>query len=81
MKFDQATLTAPATGFTFAFDNKDASIPHDVDIVDSAGTKVFDMKDFAGPEKKDVPVPPLAAGSYTFLCSIHPTMTGTLTVQ
>ena len=30
----------------------------------------------------DLPVaPPLAAGTYTFYCSVHPNMTGTLTVQ
>jgi cytochrome c oxidase subunit 2 len=82
VKFLETTLTAPATGFTIHFDNKDASVPHDVDIVDAGGTKVFDMKDFPGPEVRDTPVPPLAAGTYTFLCSIHPAqMTGTLTVQ
>ena len=82
VKFDQSTLTAPATGFTIAFDNRDAGTPHDVDILDGTGTKVFDSKDFPGPAKKDVPVPPLAAGTYKFECSIHPAaMFGTLTVQ
>jgi plastocyanin len=26
-------------------------------------------------------VPPLAAGTYGFICSVHPNMTGTLTVN
>ena len=81
IKFLETTLTAPAAGFTFHFDNKDAATPHDVDILDAGGQKVFDMKEFNGPAIQDVPVPPIAAGSYTFVCSIHPTMTGTLTVQ
>jgi cytochrome c oxidase subunit II len=82
VKFLESTLTAPAAGFSFHFDNKDAGTPHDVDILDSAGKKVFDMKEFSGPAVQDVPVPPIAAGSYKFECSIHPTlMFGTLTVQ
>ncbi len=82
IKFDQATLTAPATGFTVAFDNRDAGTAHDFDILDATGQKVFDSKEFAGPAKHDLAVPPLPAGQYKFECSIHPTlMFGTLTVQ
>ncbi|MEO5941434.1 MAG: cytochrome c oxidase subunit II [Candidatus Limnocylindrales bacterium] len=82
VKFLEATLTAPATGFTVHFDNKDAGTPHDVDILDGSGKKVFDMKDFPGPAVQDVAVPPLPAGAYKFECSIHPSlMSGTLTIQ
>jgi cytochrome c oxidase subunit 2 len=83
VKFLEAQLTAPADSpFTISFDNRDPGTPHDVDIVDQGGTKVFDGQDFNGPEKRDYGVPPLAAGEYSFICSIHPQlMTGTLTVQ
>ena len=82
IKFDQSSLTGPATGFTVAFDNRDAGTAHDFDILDATGQKVFDSKEFAGPAKHDLAVPPLPAGQYKFECSIHPTlMFGTLTVQ
>jgi plastocyanin len=82
IKFDTATLTAPAdTPFKITFDNKDAGTNHDVDFLDAAGTKVYDMKDFAGPAVKTFDVPPLKAGTYKFECSIHPAlMNGQLTV-
>jgi plastocyanin len=82
IKFDTATLTAAADkAFKITFDNKDAGTHHDVDFLDAAGTKVYDMKDFAGPAVKTFDVPPLKAGTYKFECSIHPAlMNGQLTV-
>ena len=63
------------------FDNKDDKTNHDVDILDAAGTKVYDMKDFPGPAVKTFDVPALKAGTYKFECSIHPAlMNGQLTV-
>jgi cytochrome c oxidase subunit II len=83
VKFDKPDISAPADGpFTIHFDNRDAGVNHDVDILDPSGTKVFDGQDFAGPGARDYGVQPLAAGTYRFDCSIHPDlMFGTLTVQ
>ena len=82
IKFDVSTLATPADKpFKITFDNKDDKTNHDVDILDAAGTKVYDMKDFPGPAVKTFDVPALKAGTYKFECSIHPAlMIGQLTV-
>lgn len=80
--FTTATVTAPAgAGFTLSFDNEDAGTPHDVQIKDAAGTEVFKTDVFPGVETRTFQVPALTAGSYTFVCTIHSNMTGTLTAQ
>ena len=72
-------LTAPAdTPFTIAFDNKDQGQPHNMAISDASGTAVYTGKIITGPEVIVYDVPALAAGNYTFVCSVHPNMTGTL---
>jgi cytochrome c oxidase subunit II len=79
--FDQATLNAPADEpFAIDFDNRDSGIPHDVAIRNDTGL-VFNGEDVTGPGKVVDNVPPLAAGTYTFFCTFHANMTGTLTVQ
>ena len=82
--FDQTALTVPADApFQIDFDNQDASIPHNVAIHEASptGPEVFRGEVFPGPAKKTYDVPPLAAGAYGFVCSVHPNMTGTLTVE
>ena len=82
--FEQASLTAPADApFRIDFDNKDNGVPHNVAIHRDAptGEEVFQGEIFNGPEKRAYDVPPLPAGSYAFVCTVHPTMTGTLTVE
>ncbi len=79
--YEQSQISAPAgTGFTIHFDNKDAGVPHNVAIKDASGTEVFKGDIITGPAQADYQVPALAAGTYTFVCSVHPNMTGTLTV-
>ena len=64
-----------------SFDNEDAGTPHNVAIKDPSGAEVFKGDIFNGVETRDYQVPALSAGAYTFACSVHPNMTGTLTVQ
>jgi plastocyanin/mono/diheme cytochrome c family protein len=83
--FDPTTLEAKTdTPFTLDFDNQDGTAPHNVVIQDSSGTLVQmgDTKFFTGPAEKKYAVPALKAGTYNFLCQVHPsTMKGTLTVK
>ena len=82
--FDPTALQAPAdTPFKIDFDNKDPGTPHNVAIHEGGptGPEVWKGEVFAGPAKKTYDVPPLKAGTYGFVCSVHPNMTGTLTVN
>ncbi len=80
--FDVSELEAPAgQPFAIEFANQDAGVPHNVAIKEASGADVFKGEIFNGVETRTYQVPALAAGTYTFYCSVHPNMTGTLTVR
>jgi cytochrome c oxidase subunit 2 len=80
--YDKSSLDAPAgQPFSIDFTNDDASVPHNVAIKDATGTEVFKGDIFPGVDSRVYSVPALPAGTYTFVCSVHPNMTGTLTVK
>jgi plastocyanin len=79
LAFDPKSLTAPVgAAFQIAFDNQDNATMHDVVIKDAGGKEVFKGDLVTGVAQKTYNVPALQAGSYTFVCTVHPTMTGTL---
>jgi plastocyanin len=85
--FDPKELEAPAnTAFTVEFENEDTTTsPHNWVLKDPSGAKVQvggDTSFFSGPAKRDYQIPALAAGDYTYLCEVHPSvMTGKLTIK
>ncbi len=83
VQYVESTWTGPADKpFTIAFDNEDAGTPHNIELQDASGAIVFKGEIFTGVESRDYAVPALPAGTYTFLCAVHPTtMTGTATLQ
>jgi len=77
-KFVQDCLAAPAGAkFTIAFHNADSGVPHNIAILNSAGDKVFTGTIFTGDKTQTYDVGALPAGTYSFHCDVHPTMTGT----
>jgi plastocyanin len=82
IQYTEKTLTAPAgTAFQIDFDNEDAGTPHNIQIKDSSGAVKFTGATFNGVATQAYDVPALGAGSYPFQCTVHPSMTGTLTVK
>lgn len=82
--FSTNALQAPANQpFTIHFANQDdASVMHNVQIMKPDGSTAFQGQIIPGGQEASYAVPALPAGSYTFICSVHPTiMTGTITVQ
>jgi plastocyanin len=84
VSFDTTTLIVPAgRPFDLKFDNKQAGVPHNVQIADSPAktTILFNGEHVTGPATVTYNVPAISAGTYYFLCEVHPNMNGTLIAQ
>ena len=80
--FLEPSIAAPAdTAFTLALVNQDQGTPHNVEIKDAGGASVFMGEIFNGVATQVYDVPALPAGSYTYICTVHPNMTGTATLE
>ena len=60
--------------FKITFDNQDAGTPHDVDILDAAGARRSSTAGLPRRRGRRYDVPALEAGTYKFVCSIHPAL-------
>jgi len=86
MAFNTSIVTVPAGArVTVNFDNRDANVPHNFAVYDSASAKttIFKGDIITGPKMIaytfDAPTTP---GTYFFRCDIHPTiMTGKFVVE
>ncbi len=80
MKFSpsQVSVKAGAT-FSIDFDNQDGA-PHNIAISDASGASVS-KGEIVSSKKVTYTVPALAAGTYPFICEVHPDMKGTITAQ
>ena len=64
---------------TIDFDNQDAA-PHNIAISDANGQSVF-KGEIVSSKQVTYNLPALAAGTYTFICEVHPNMKGTITAK
>ncbi len=77
--FDKQTILAPAgIAFQIEFHNDDAGQSHNIEIKDANGQEVFKGAIFAGVATQTYDVPELGSGDYSFVCTVHANMTGTL---
>jgi plastocyanin len=86
VKFEQASIELAADAPTqIRFHNMDVGIPHNVAIhegtTDTVGAELFQGEIFNGDDERLYDIPPLAAGGYVFICTVHPNMVGALTVK
>ena len=86
LQYDKTELSVAAgTAFVIHFNNTDDGQSHDVDIRSDPTTipPLQDTQPITGPAEANYQYTALEAGTYTFICSVHPipAMTGTLTVE
>jgi plastocyanin len=80
MTFTQPAVTVKAgAAFDLVFDNQDGA-PHNVAVSDASGTSIY-KGEIVSSKTVTYPIPALGAGSYAFICEVHPDMKGTITAQ
>jgi plastocyanin len=72
---------AANTDVEVIFDNRDASVPHNIHFFTPTEVKTDVKEGKADGVKETVKLKVDKAGDYDFTCDVHPTMKGVLTVQ
>ena len=82
--FNTKEIDLKANGpVSLTLDNRDAGIPHNLEILTSAGGSTIEKgpDPFAGPAKQTWTFTAPAAGTYYFQCIVHPSMNGKVVVS
>ena len=82
IEFQPTEVSVPAAvPFTIGLDNRDAGVPHNVEILGLDGSSLVKSEIVSGPAQLVVTVPALGPGTYRFTCTVHPNMVGTITAE
>jgi plastocyanin/cytochrome c553 len=80
--FDETEFSVPAdVPFQIHFKNNEAGTPHNVEVKDASAATLMRGEIITGVAEATYDVAALPAGTYPFVCSVHPNMTGTITAQ
>ncbi len=80
VQFVSSSISTAAGQLTVTLDNQDVRVPHDVAFSAPGGGEVAATSVIAGPGSGSTTFTAWP-GTYSFVCTLHPNMTGTLTVQ
>jgi plastocyanin len=79
LAWDTACIQAPeGVPFTVEVDNQDTGVQHDFHLKGVPGDPQTDLA--AGPTEQHLALKAIHAGTYEYVCDIHPNMTGHLQV-
>jgi plastocyanin len=80
LQYESTAIQLPAgRPLRIVLDNRDAGVPHDISIRKD-GQELATSAIVTGPAMTEVRFGPLEPGEYQFVCTVHPAMTGTLTI-
>jgi plastocyanin len=79
LAWDVPCIQAPeGIAFTLVVDNQDVDVNHNIQV--ALDDEILHTPLEAGPIQQRLEVPALDAGEHSYVCEIHPNMTGTLEI-